>query len=310
MPTREELYRSIYTDEVIYVPVYEEMLGTPSLELTRGCSWAKCTFCDFCRDKFEAFSVDHVAKCAQVMAELRPDSPRMFLLGDNSFCLSTDRLLATFDAIKAAMPNVSQFALYSRVDDIMRKTDEELLRLRKNGLHTLHLGLESGSDIILARCNKGVTSADMVRELQRLDRLGIFYCATVIMGLGGKELSDEHALATARMLNQVNCVEIRPFKLHLYEGTPLYDQARAGEFEQITPFEVLLEERLMIEHLDVSRCQYIDSTVLDSFTLLATLPDEKEKLLAAIDQLVGMVVAQSLRAAEAAEASQTTEAGA
>ena len=84
------------------------------------------------------------------------------------------------------MPNIHEFAMYSRIDDIARKTDEELRFLHQMGLTTLHIGLESGSDSILLEQKKGVTSMDMLTQLRRLEDVGIEYYVTIILGLGGR----------------------------------------------------------------------------------------------------------------------------
>ena len=76
--------------------------------------------------------------------------------------------------------------MYARVDDVLRKSEEELLELKALGLCDLHIGVESGSDSILLMMNKGVTSYDTITALKRLDKVGIGYYVTVILGLGAK----------------------------------------------------------------------------------------------------------------------------
>ena len=47
--TREEIFSKLYDDEVVYRSPIEN--GSALLEVTKGCSWGKCLFCDFTRDK-------------------------------------------------------------------------------------------------------------------------------------------------------------------------------------------------------------------------------------------------------------------
>ena len=200
--TREELYQSIYTHDTIYLPPHEE--GTVPLEVSLGCSWHKCTFCDFARDTFQIHSLEKIEQSLRVLSSLRPEDSRMFFLGENVFCLSTERLLSIIELAYVYMPNLKEFAMYSRIDDILSKTDEDLLLLRKKGIEALHIGVESGSDSILAERKKGITSAQTVEALLRLDKAGIAYYLTVIPGLGGQTYSYMNAIETARMLNKVH----------------------------------------------------------------------------------------------------------
>ncbi len=282
--TREEMYQSIYTHDTIYIPPHEETSGP--LEVALGCSWHRCAFCDFARDEFRLTPLEQVERSLQVLAALQPEQTRLFLLGENPFCMDTDRLLAIAALVRRHMPRVEALAMYARADDVLRKTDGELKALRAAGVRALHIGVESGCDPILLHCDKGVTAAQTVEALGRLDRAGIDYFVTVIPGLGGREWSRLNAVETARMLNRTHPKNIWCLKLHLYPGTPLYRDAQAGHFTQMEPWEVLAEERLMLTELSVTDCLFEDTTVLDQYTLRGMLPDQKGQLLTAMDLLL------------------------
>jgi len=202
--------------------------------------------------------------------------------------MDTDYLCKIIDLVEKYMPKVTRLSTYARVDDILRKSDEELKLLRSRNLKALHIGVESGSDSILAMHKKGITAEQTVRALKKLDAAGIDYYVTVVMGLGGRKLSKIHALETAAMLNQTNPVNIWCIKLILWEDTPLYKDAQAGVFDMMTPAEMLVEERLMLKNLDLKNCLFEDTTVLDSYTIQGNLPEQKEQLLGAIDYLLSM----------------------
>lgn len=264
--TREELYQSIYTHDTIYLPPHEQ--ATAALEVSLGCSWHKCTFCDFAKDAFRIHPMERIVHDLKILAQLRPDDTRLFLLGENAFCMGAERLLAIIEEVRRSMPKVREYAMYSRIDDILRKSDQELKMLAGEGIQALHIGVESGSDSILEARKKGITSAEVIEALRRLDQVGIDYYVTVIPGLGGRSFSRLHAIETARMLNQVHPRNIWCLKLKLWENTPLYEEARRGGFEEMTPAEILREERLLIENLTVKDCLFEDTTVLDQFLSL------------------------------------------
>lgn len=284
--TREDWYQAIYTHDTIYLPPHEEQ--SAPLEVALGCSWHKCTFCDFTKDKFCVHPLDKIEYNLSILGQLQPENPRLFLLGENAFCLSTDYLMKIIELTRQYMPNITQFAMYSRIDDISRKTDEELQLLKGNGLSALHIGMESGSDSILMERQKGITSVQIIRELHRLDRFGIDYYLTIIPGLGGRTFSRMHALETARVLNQVHPKNIWCLKLHLYENTILFKEAKQGHFDMMTPQEILLEERMLLENLTVKNCLFEDTTVLDKYTINGILPEQKQQLLHAIDYLLSI----------------------
>ena len=214
MMTNEELFASIYTHDTIYLPPSEQ--DCAALEVALGCSHAKCRFCDFAKDPFQIHSMEQIRRNMQILGRFRPDAYRLFLLGENAFVLDYHKLCQIFDMTDQYMPNVHEFSMYSRIDDIARKTDEELRMLHKMGLSTLHIGTESGSDSILLEQNKGVTSMDMLVQLRRLEAVGIEYYVTIILGLGGRRFSVHHALATARLLNQLHPADIWCLKLKLW----------------------------------------------------------------------------------------------
>ena len=104
--TREELYQSIYTHDTIYLPPHEE--ADAALEVALGCSWHKCTFCDFARDTFQIHSSEKIEQNLRVLGSLRPQDTRLFLLGENAFCMSTDRLLHIIELVNTYIPNIKK----------------------------------------------------------------------------------------------------------------------------------------------------------------------------------------------------------
>lgn len=283
---REELYQSIYTHDTIYLPPHEQT--TAALEVSLGCSWHKCTFCDFAKDAFCIHPIEKIEHDLKILAQLRPDDTRLFFLGENAFCMSAGQIFRIMELTRKYMPKVREYAMYSRIDDVLSKTENELMELAREGVQALHIGVESGSDSILEARNKGVTSAQILEALLRLDKAGIDYYLTVIPGLGGLSFSQMHAIETARLLNRVHPRNIWCLKLKLWENTPLYKEAKAGRFDEMTPEEILREEYLLVENLTVKDCLFEDTTVLDEFTVQGMLPGQKDELLRAMKYLLSL----------------------
>ena len=282
--TREEVYASIYTHEEIYRPPQED--SSACLEVALGCSWGKCLFCDFAKDKFQIHSMAKIEWNLRMLGRLEPDKKRLFFLGENAFVLSFDQLKQIIGMANTFMPNVKEFAMYARVDDVLRKTPEELRQLRERGVCDLHIGIESGSDSILLMMNKGVTSFDMIQAFQKLDKAGIGYYVTIILGLGGKAYRNLHALETVRLLNRLHPKCIWALKLKVWDKTPLDKMVKRGEFEPMSNRDILFEERMLLEGLTLDDCFYMDTTVLDKYTIQGYLPEGKEQMLGMINRLL------------------------
>ena len=281
----DEVMKILYTHDTIYVPPTEE--GDIPLEVGLGCSWHKCVFCDFARDKFCIHPIEKIQNSLYYLQQIHRDKNKMFFLGENVFCLSTERLLEIIGEVNYFMPWVEEFAMYSRADDILRKSVDELKLLRSRGVRRLHVGVESGSDSILHWMNKGVTTQQFIRAFRRLDMVGIDYYITLIPGLGGLKYSDMHAIETARLLNQIHPKNIWCLKLKVWPNTPLEKLVKNGEFIEMTPTEILQEEHLMFQNINMTHeCEYVDSTVLNKFTVIGKLPEQKQKMLECMEYLI------------------------
>ena len=284
---KEERFASIYSHDIVYCPPMEE--ESALLEVALGCSWSKCLFCDFAKDPFCVHSMDKIERNLQILSEAKGDKDRVFFLGENSFCLSTEMLLDIMNMTKRYMPQVTTFGMYARFDDVLRKKDEELKQLREAGLTDLHMGFESGSDMILLSMNKGVTTMDILEAVRKMDRAGIGYHFTIILGLGGKQLTIPHATETARLLNRTNPRSIWCLNLKVWPDTPLERMVKMGEFEPLSLVEMLQEEWLMLQNLNVKNCFYMDTTVLNKYTIQGVLPEAKDAMLYGMRQLLESV---------------------
>ena len=286
---REDVYARIYHHEEIYPPPIESERGSVFLDVTSGCSWGKCLFCDFRRDAFEVYGIEDIRRQLALLRYVAGESTRMHFLGCDPFFIDTDILLGIRELVRAYLPQIEEISMYARAEDVAAKSDAELRALREAGATELHVGLESGSDAVLSFHEKGEGAQEIETALARLEAAGILYHVTMIPGLGGRMLSWEHAVKTAAMLSRLHPETIWCLALKLWEGTPLYRLAQRGEFEPLSPLETLLEEREMISRMDMRRpCLFIDSTVLQKYTIRATLPQGKASLLRSIDQLIAL----------------------
>ena len=267
----------LYSSPIVYRPMQE--VDSALLEVTSGCSWRKCTFCDFARDPLRIFSLEEIRQKARLLAD-QPHRERLFLLGQNPFFLEFGVLKEIFAIVRQELPWTRQVSLYARAEDVNKKTFQQLQILHSLGLEELHIGVESGCEEILQQVQKGEDTQQMKRAFHVLDSVGISYAVTLILGLGGRNRSQQHALETAAFLTEIRPRHIWAMALRLFPGTPLQMQAETGAFVPLSWGELLEEERLLLENIQVTApCVYTDSTILGKYTLMGRLPEGKKQLL-------------------------------
>lgn len=78
--------------------------------------------------------------------------------------------------------------------------------------------------------NKGYTAKDIIEQCRKLDEAGIEYYFVYMTGLAGKDKGYKNAVNSAKVFSKVNPRFVHVDSLTLFEGTELYDMARAGTF--------------------------------------------------------------------------------
>lgn len=213
----------------------------------------------------------------------------VFLQDANSPIIKPDDLIAILDHLKSRFPFITRITSYARSHTIIRISDEKLLQMAASGLNRIHIGLETGSDTVLKSTDKGVTKEQHISAGRKIKRAGIELSEYVMPGLGGVDLSQEHALETADALNHINADFIRLRTLTWPPGMPLYKEDTSGKFQKCTDVQIVREIRTLVDTLDG-----ISSTLKsDHFNNLlqdvdGSLPADKLKMLAVLDEFLNM----------------------
>ena len=256
------------------------------LQVTFGCSHNGCAFCGTYLDK--PFAARPAAEVIEDIAEAgrrMPQTRRVFLADGNAMVLSTRRLVTILDALDAALPELGRVSIYASARDLLDKSDDDLATLRRKKLRVVYLGLESGSDEVLRRVNKGITADEMIEGVAKAQRAGMRVSVIGLLGLGGTELSAEHAEATGRVVSAMDPRYLSLLTLMLVPDTELYRQAEAGRFTVPSPEELLTEMHRIITHLDgLTGCLFRTNHASNYVSLAGTLSRDKAQLLATLDQ--------------------------
>ncbi len=213
----------------------------------------------------------------------------VFLQDANSLVLKTDDLVRIIQYLRTALPSVERITTYARANTVARKSVDELRELREAGLARMHMGMESGSDIVLKMIQKGITAKQLIEAAQKVKAAGISLCWYIMPGLGGREHSREHALETAAVINQGNPDYLRFRTLSVLKRTPLYEMMSSGAFTPLDEDEVIREQRLLLESLEGVTTTVVSDHMLNLLQELGgTLPGDRDKMLGIIDRYLGM----------------------
>ena len=271
-------------------------MNCPMLQIADGCTHGKCRFCDiytgipFTASPMEEIieDIDEIARTATALTR------RIYLTGGNPFALSNERLLAVFDAVEERIPTVNSYGGFCRIDDIARKTDEELAELARRGVNDLAFGAESGHDETLAFMCKAQTAADLVEQGRRMRDVGMDFTFFYLAGLAGSGKGIENAIASAEAYSQARPSTILIVTLTPTKTWPLAEDIAAGRWAPEGEVEVTEEIRAFIAHLDCD-AQIICSHDSDIIRFDGKLPGEKEKMLALMDHMIPKINEKAAR---------------
>ena len=263
---------------IVYRPPYEA--DSFLLQVTKGCSHNRCTFCSMYPDvPFAVCPMEEVEADLEEGARYCPDVTRVFLEHGDAFVLSSDRLLAIAEAVHRKLPKVETIAMYASIQNIRTKTDAELRKLRACGIHGLDIGVESGLDAALTYMNKGHTAKEAREQLLRLTEAGMDYSFNAILGCGGAELWQENADATADLINAVQPRLLFIGSLHAEPGCRLYQDMKDGVFHECTIGQLLDEQERLIRRLDLRNTYYFGSHPSNLVPMQGRLPEQKQDMI-------------------------------
>ena len=276
------MLREIYEGAIFRPPSEAHSL---ILQATIGCSWNRCTFCvAFTEKVFRARSLDELGQDIDSILPRLKNTTRIFLADGNALCIPTDELEAMLSMLYSRFGRLERVSIYGGPLDIAEKSVEELRRLKEAGLDLVYFGLESGSDEVLRRVKKGAKAATMIETARKVKEAGLILSVIYILGLGGKELTDEHARETARVISAQDPHYAAALTLMVEPGAAIEKDVISGDLTLLTPRQGLEELRVMVEGLNVSDCVFRANHASNYVPFRGTLPGDKEDLLAQIDK--------------------------
>jgi len=213
----------------------------------------------------------------------------IFLQDGNSLIIPPEELIDILTHLKNRFPMINRITSYARSRTIARISDEDMAAFAAAGLNRIHIGMESGADAVLERVKKGVDKATHIKAGRKVKKAGIELSEYVMPGLGGKGLSEVHALETADALNQINPDFIRLRSLAIPGSVPLYAEYASGKFEKLSDEMTAKEILLFIESLDGITSSIKSDHILNLFQEIeGRLPGDKPRMTGIIKRFLGL----------------------
>jgi radical SAM superfamily enzyme YgiQ (UPF0313 family) len=256
------------------------------LQVTVGCSHNRCTFCPSYKGKrFRIKTFEEIAEDIDEAAESGSAIERVFLADGDALIIPQARLMAIIEYLFKKIPGLRRVGIYANAKGILKKTIEELRQLKEAAIGIVYLGVESGDQVVLDRVCKGTTYEKLVKAGKRVKEVGIKLSVTVLLGIGGRDRSREHAIATGRILTEMDPDYVGALSLIIVPGTPLSEEIAQGRFVLPTPFELIQELGTIIEHTEMHGL-FFSNHASNYLPIKARMPKDKEATLKLINEVV------------------------
>ena len=272
-------------------PIYRPPSEAYSLlvQATIGCPHNKCTFCTVYKKgpKFKIRPVNEIKEDLLWAKKNMNGFRSVFFPAGNTVIMKTDDLVEIFSYTKKLFPNIERITVYGSAQYIVKKSLEDWMKIADAGLSRIHVGLESGDDVVLERVKKGSTAEIQIKAGGLIKKAGIELSEYIVLGLGGKKRTKEHIENTVKVLNKINpdFIRIRTFLPKI--NTPILEEIKTGKFQILSPYEILNETERLIENLDVTS-QVFSDHYTNYIPLNGKLLDDKDEMLNQIKQALNL----------------------
>lgn len=268
------------------MPKYKEPLFRPPAEanslifqVAYGCPHNTCRFCGMYKGvQYSQRDIEESLQEFIETAKLYPDTRRIFLADGDVMMLPFPTLKTYLSALNSLFPRLARVNVYANGSSIIDKSPEELDELRSLKLNTLYLGLESGSQKVLDLVTKGENVEQMIEAVNRAQDHGLKCSVMILLGLGGKRYSREHAELTAAALNKMQPRLLSALRFVQVPGTKMFDG-----FETVSEHEAVKELRDIIAGLELNKTVFRANHRSNPTPLEGRFPHNKIDLLNLLD---------------------------
>jgi len=268
-----------YTEPVFRPPSEASSL---ILQVTNGCSWNRCTFCEMYTQPQKRFALKPLREIEQELAEVARSgyAPRRIFLADgDAMTLSHRRLKLILEAIARYLPGVRRVSSYCLPRNLRNKSVNQLAELRDLGLELFYVGCESGDDLVLERVSKGENFDSSLAALRKIKAAGAKSSVMILNGMGGRRYSKQHAVSSARLMNAAQPEYLSTLVISFPMGEARYRTGFGGEFEPLDQMGLFREVKMLLENLELENTVFRSDHASNYLVLRGTLNRDKPKLL-------------------------------
>lgn len=280
------MYPLSYTEPVFRPPSEWKSL---ILQVTNGCSWNKCTFCDMYTSESKKFKPKKPEQIEQeLIAIVNSNLPvgRIFLADGDAMMLPFKRLKEILLLIKQYLPQVTRVSSYCLPRNLTNKTVEQLSELRALGLSLLYVGCESGDDEVLALIEKGENFQSSLAALSKIKQAGMKSSVMILNGLGGPELSKQHAVNSAKLMNAAQPDFLSTLVVSFPLGEERFAKNFDGRFRQLNQQELFQEMSTLLQALELDKTIFRSDHASNYLVLKGILGKDKQQLLDKVNMAI------------------------
>jgi len=250
----------------MYLEYIEPVFRPPSeansliLQVTNGCSWNNCTFCDMYTEpqkKFRPKSLTDIEQELQLIERSGQQYRRIFLADGDAMSLSFKRLHGIMSLINKYLPDTQRVSSYCLPRNLLNKTEDELLQLQTMGLTLMYVGCETGDDLLLEKVQKGESFDSSLVALTKIKNARMKSSVMILNGLGGTKYSEQHAINSARLMNAAQPDYLATLVVTFYHGEERFQQAFGGNFSALKPAELFNEMEILLQHLELEKTIFV-----------------------------------------------------
>ena len=252
------------------------------LQVTNGCSWNNCTFCEMYTAPQRKFSVktsEQITQELQQVASSGISVRRVFLADGDAMTLSFRRLKEILLLIRQYLPDVQRVSSYCLPRNLKSKTVEELTELEQLGLKLMYVGCESGDDLVLEKVSKGESYQSSLMALNKIKLAGMKSSVMILNGLGGRKYSEQHAVNSALLMNETQPEYLSTLVVSFPVGMERFQQGFGGDFEPLQQMDLFREMAVLLNTLTLEKTVFRSDHASNYLVLKGTLSRDKARLL-------------------------------
>lgn len=252
------------------------------LQVCNGCSYNKCTFCEMYtleQKKFKPKKTELIEAEMRTIAEAGLPVKRIFLADGDAMTLSTRRLKEILLLIKQYFPDLQRVSSYCLPRNLKNKTVDELAELKALGLSLMYVGCESGDNEVLERVQKGESFDSSLEALQKIKQAGMKSSVMILNGLGGPGLSEQHALASAKLMNAAQPDYLSTLVVEFPQGSGDFETAFGMPWRKLGKMELFREMEILLDNLELNKTIFRSDHASNYLVLKGVLGKDKAALL-------------------------------